>query len=211
MAESQKILAEMVFPKDREDYIYKNVSALLLAFIILYAIYKNIDHDLVAKILFIFFLFVVVIVTYKKFYMFFTVDRVLLSPRNIIILHKNKYRKTYLENIGIKIAYDTKNNKEISIFDIDKNKEIFYCKENDVDKDELQKFFAELLQITNIDKSVFEYGTYGEIISLRSNDFIDSDINYLQKKYFFDYLGYRWMIYPFFVLIVVIILYMIKK
>ena len=101
------ILSELVFPEDKEDYIFKNFGLLFLMCIFLYAMYINLDKDAMAKPFFFLFLLVFFIVMYKKIYMLLTVDTVLLTSHYFIIKYRKNIKKVPLNSIGIKITHDT--------------------------------------------------------------------------------------------------------
>jgi len=208
------MISVIKFPKDRENYVWKIIGFIFLASICFYALYFGPNgNSTVSKGIAAFFALVVFVVLYEKIYMLFTVDKVVLSNSDFKTFYKNKVKyKIPLNELGLKIGSDTNNTREISFYNLQKNIKIFAYKENDIDKVELDDFFLRLIEITNIDEDVFSQGTYNEILPLLgTNDInIQAEINYHQKKYFFEVSSYGWIIYPFVTLLMLLTLHYLE-
>ena len=204
------------FPKDRETYILKLLGQVVLAVFVMWIIFFKSEKDNIYVIALSSLIgIVLLIVLYEKIVFFLKVDKITVSDSSLHLSYKNHPSQTYpFEKIGLKIVSDIGGVGEVSFYDLSENKKIFYCKENEVDKNDLQALMLHLHKFTDIDADIIKKGTYGEVIPLVAdfNDMSHSDSlsRYYNKYYFYNLSGYGWLIYPFVVIVVLATLYFVN-
>ena len=218
---NQKLAAEkenisLVFPKDREAYILKLLGQVGLAVFVMWIIFFKSEKDNIYVIALSSLIgIVLLIVLYEKIVFFLKVDKIIASDSSLHLSYKNHPSQTYpFEKTGLKIVSDIGGVGEVSFYDLSENKKIFYCKENEVDKNDLHALLLHLQKTTDIDTDIIKNGTYGEVVPLMTDfdekSHVDSLARYYDKYYFYKLSGYGWLIYPFVVIVVLATLYFIN-
>jgi hypothetical protein len=205
----------LAFPNDREDYILKLFVLSALAAFLIWVIYKSKDDNVYLIVIYSFFAILLLMIIYEKIVFFLKIDKITASDSFLHLSFKNLPPQKYsLGKIGIKISFDINGTKEVSFYDLSKNKKIFSCKENEVDKNDLQALLLHLHKVTGLGDDIIKKGTYGEVIPLVANfndmSHTDSMSRYYDKYYFYELSGYGWLIYPFVVIVVLATLYFVN-
>ena len=205
-----------MFPKDREAYILKLLSQIVLAVFIVWIIFFKSEKDSIYVIVLSSMVgIVLLIVLYEKIVFFLKVDKITASDDSLHLSFKNHSLQTYpFKKIGLKIVSDIGGASEVSFYDLSENKKIFSCKENEVDKNDLHSLLLYLQKTTDIDTDIIKNGTYGEVVPLVTDfdekSHVDSLARYYDKYYFYKLSGYGWLIYPFVIIVVFATLYFIN-
>ncbi|WP_457593213.1 hypothetical protein [Hydrogenimonas sp.] len=213
---SEQEIVSLVFPKNREAYMQKLFGQVGLAAFVVWIIFFKSENDNIYVIALSSLIGIsLLVVLYEKIAFLFKVDKLTITPDSFQLSYKNQLVRTCpFKKIGLKIASDIGGSYEVSFYNLSENKKLFYCKENDVDKNDLQALLLYLEKITDIDANVMKKGTHGEVIPLIAdfNDISHSNslARYYDKYYFYNVSGYGWMIYPFIVIVVLATLYFIN-
>ncbi len=209
---NEQEIVSLVFPKDRDVYVQKLLAQIgLMAFVVWIIFFKS-EGDNIYSIAFSSLIGVaLLVVIYEKIVFFFKVDKISATVNSLKLFYKNSLIGIYpFKRVGLKIVSDIGGTYEISFYDLSEKKKLFYCKENEVEQNNLQALLLHLQKTTGMDSSIIKDGTHGEVIPLvKLNDmsYSSSMERYYDKHYFYDLSGYRWMIYPFVVIVILITLY----
>ncbi len=212
---NEQEIVSLVFPKDRDVYVQKLLAQIgLMAFVVWIIFFKS-EGDNIYSIAFSSLIGVaLLVVIYEKIVFFFKVDKISATVNSLKLFYKNSLIGIYpFKRVGLKIVSDIGGTYEISFYDLSEKKKLFYCKENEVEQNNLQALLLHLQKTTGMDSSIIKDGTHGEVIPLvELNDmsYSSSMERYYDKHYFYDLSGYGWMIYPFVVIVVLITLYFIN-
>ena len=218
---SQGLTAEeenisLVFPKDREAYVLKVFGLIVLAVFITWVIFfKSKDDNIYLFGIYIILWFSLLVALYEKIIFFLKVDKITADENYFYLLYKNHPPKKYsFDKLGVKISFDVGGTGQVSFYDLPKKKKIFFCKENEVDKNDLHALLSHLFKTVNMDTDIIKNGTYREVIPLVANfddkSHSDSLVRYYDKYYFYNVSGYGWLVYPLVVAAVLATLYFAK-
>ena len=218
---NQELTAEeenisLAFPKDSDAYILKVLGLVVLAAFIMWIIFFKSKNDSIYLIaLYSLIWFALLVVLYEKIMFLLKVDKITASDSSLYLSYKNHLPQKYsFDKLGIKISFDVGGTGEVSFYDLSKNKKMFYCKENEVDKNDLHALLLHMFKTIGMDTDIIKNGTYGEVIPLVANfndkSHSDSLARYYDKYYFYKLSGYGWLIYPFVVIVVLATLYFIN-
>ncbi len=203
----------LLFPEDSEAYILKVFGLVVLAAFITWIIFFKSQNDGIFLIgIYTILWFSLLVVLYEKIIFFLKVDKITASNNSLYLFYKNHPPKKYSFNkLGIKISFDVGGSGQVSFYDLSKNKKIFFCKENEVDKNDLHALLLHLFKTVGMDTDIIKNGTYGEVVPCVANfndkSHSDSLARYYDKYYFYNLSGYGWLVYPLVVIAVLATLY----
>lgn len=208
MSELNKYEFKIKIPEDRGNFIVKIIIYIFLG-IISFITANKISIYFSTFIVLIFFILI-----YEKLYMFFNVDEILISKETFYIVKNDQIKyEIPIHKLSIKVFINLNNLREISLYELNQNKKLIFFREDEINK---KDFDSLILYLNNITKNedFFLKGTYGEILPLinnlnneRNNESFISEMNYLQKKDFFN--SYSWLI--IFTVIALVLLTIIYK
>jgi len=193
-------------PYDREKQILGLYATAGLGALMLYAVWRNVGVDPVARPLFWWLALVAVVVLGRKLWTFWRMDGAVLGEKELRLCRGGRaVERVTLDDVGLRIGTDIRGRREVTVYDLRKGQLLFACKEGEAKPEALERFVTALLERSGGDGAFYREGTYGEVVPLGGERSVS--VGFVQKRYYFGHLGYGWVLYLVAVLAVVGTLY----
>ncbi len=181
-------------PADREAQILRFYGMAALGGFALWAVWRNVGVDPAAWPLFWGLLLVIGVVAFGKLWTFWRMDSALLRGDALELRRNGRtVEQVMIADLGLRIGTDIRGRKEVTLYDLGRRRLLFVCKEGEAKPRELESFVTALLARGGGDAALYKEGTYGEAVPLGGERSVS--VGFVQKRYYFGYLGYGWLRY----------------